>query len=105
MNGYVLRFVGDSTVDLESRIRFDFANASAACRLVGFTQGHGEVALELGDKVDGDTCMHSPLLVEKCDVVLEREDGLVPDSRVEIDAEGSIAVEGDEVIRRDVVAG
>jgi len=60
---------------------------------------------EFADEVDRDTGMHASLLVVEDRTWAERKNRLMPDTGVDVDAERTVAVEGDEVLGRHVVAG
>src|SRR3984893_9395473 len=63
-----------------------------------------QVAAELLDEVDRDARVDATLAVQKLRLIGERHDRSVPDVRMQIKAAATVAEEGDESIRRDVVA-
>ena len=68
-------------------------------------QWHFEVATEFADKIHGDTGVNASLLVVEVGCRAERKYRLMPDAWIDMDAEGAIAVESDEVRGLHIIAG
>lgn len=66
-------------------------------------QRYREVAAKLLGEVHRDTRMNTTLPVEQAALVIDRDDGAVPDARMNVEAIAAIATEGDELLRRHVV--
>src|SRR5260221_3515174 len=63
-----------------------------------------EIAAELADEIDGDAGMDAALLVVETRPLADRKHRLMPDAGVDMNAERAVAMEGDEILRRHVVA-
>src|SRR6516165_8911803 len=65
---------------------------------------HGEIAAELLGKVDRDTGMDAASAVEELGMVVDRDDGAVPEIRMDVEPALAVAPEAGEFVGGDIVS-
>src|SRR4029077_14712510 len=68
-------------------------------------QRHAEQHAELAGEIASHPRMDHALLIEEATGGSDREDALVPDAGMDVDAEAAVRPEGDEALRLEIVAG